>query len=166
MVEDAQNAPPPKKRDDIADERAQYNWNAAANAVADPAPGGDVPVAKMAGVSTGKAAPPAHRTTLRWVLTRVVPLSSPLSALKVVEDAQNAPPPKKQDSIAHQRAQYNWNAAANAIADPAPGGDVPVPKMAQVSEAKQSWARAFDSGFSIWLFTFTRPFPLLPPQPI
>jgi hypothetical protein len=38
------------------------------------------------------------------------------------------------DSIAHQRAVYNLNAAANAVADPPPGGRVVEPQMADVRQ--------------------------------
>jgi len=50
VVSDMPKELPEKTRDPIADERAQYLWNAAENAVADDAPGGGEPVPKMAEV--------------------------------------------------------------------------------------------------------------------
>ena len=58
----------------------------------------------------------------------------------MVENAQNAPPPKERDAIADERAQYNWNAAANAAADGTPGGDVADPAMAEVGTEAQEQA--------------------------
>lgn len=47
--------------------------------------------------------------------------------------ADEPPQPHSQraDSISQKRAQYLWNASANAVADPPPGGDIPVPAMGE-----------------------------------
>ena len=56
------------------------------------------------------------------------------SFAQVVEDAQAAAkaPKARGGAIAGKRASYNWNAAANAVADHGPGGKVVKFEMAEV----------------------------------
>eukprot|EP00051_Salpingoeca_urceolata_P003669 m.59574 g.59574 ORF g.59574 m.59574 type:complete len:351 (+) comp13000_c0_seq1:288-1340(+) len=87
-----------------------------------------------------------HQPTTAWdepskPETSTVPQSKP-TPQPVQQQAAVEPAPtpaaepaastKPRDSIADERAKYRWNATANAVADPAPGGDVPLPKLANI----------------------------------